>query len=298
MIHRERSDTRGDFFWACFEHQVFVDSNTFGKLLLRTIRHPAGASSSAGPWGLPRRAAPERNAMEERIEARGTVAREPEVRTTSQGKMFLRVTLAADDVVRGGERLEPEANKWHTVLVWGTDVVVGKGDRVFVTGQHVAREYTDKQGNPRVESEIHNAAVDVLERGKPAERTTIEVTGNVVRDPELKTTATGKLRTTVSIAANEVKVDGQEIDAAANKWHTAVFWGDQAQEHAAALKKGAPVRVSGDLVIREFEGRDGEMKKAAEIQRGTLEVLGPAKTATERDAARQQTTARDEELSR
>jgi DNA topoisomerase-1 len=30
MTHRERSNVKGSFFWACFEHRVFIDSSVFG----------------------------------------------------------------------------------------------------------------------------------------------------------------------------------------------------------------------------------------------------------------------------
>jgi DNA topoisomerase-1 len=32
MIHRERSDTKGEFFWACFEDSAFGDADVFGRL--------------------------------------------------------------------------------------------------------------------------------------------------------------------------------------------------------------------------------------------------------------------------
>jgi DNA topoisomerase-1 len=31
MVHRERSDPKGEFFWACFADKVFLDSDKFGK---------------------------------------------------------------------------------------------------------------------------------------------------------------------------------------------------------------------------------------------------------------------------
>jgi hypothetical protein len=32
MVHRERSGTKGRFFWACFTHRMFADSDVFGSL--------------------------------------------------------------------------------------------------------------------------------------------------------------------------------------------------------------------------------------------------------------------------
>jgi hypothetical protein len=32
MTHRERSEIRGSFFWACFADGAFVDADVFGKV--------------------------------------------------------------------------------------------------------------------------------------------------------------------------------------------------------------------------------------------------------------------------
>ena len=32
MVHRERRDPKGEFFWACFSDKVFVDSDRFGSI--------------------------------------------------------------------------------------------------------------------------------------------------------------------------------------------------------------------------------------------------------------------------
>jgi DNA topoisomerase-1 len=32
LVHREKTNTKGEFFWACFEHRAFADSNVFGAV--------------------------------------------------------------------------------------------------------------------------------------------------------------------------------------------------------------------------------------------------------------------------
>ncbi len=38
MVHRERRDPKGEFFWACFAHQLFLDSDRFGRVEKRRAR--------------------------------------------------------------------------------------------------------------------------------------------------------------------------------------------------------------------------------------------------------------------
>lgn len=35
LVHRERREPKGQFFWACFEHKVFVGSDRFGRIIER-----------------------------------------------------------------------------------------------------------------------------------------------------------------------------------------------------------------------------------------------------------------------
>jgi single stranded DNA-binding protein len=228
------------------------------------------------------------------VEARGTVIRNPDVRETGKGKTFTRFTIAADEVSRDGEKLDPEIHKWHTVLLWGENDI-NKGDRVRVSGEEVMRQYEDRQGDMRTAAEIHNASVEILERRKAPEiEAPIEAVGNVVKDPELRTTANGKLVARISIAADEVKLNGESIDAQANKWQTAVFWGDKARQLGETVKKGMPVRISGELVARSYTGQDGATKSAVEIHRAFLEVLEKGRGQAGRPAPK----GRDAEISR
>jgi hypothetical protein len=38
MVHRERTDPKGEFFWACFADKVFLDSDKFGKAKQKKTR--------------------------------------------------------------------------------------------------------------------------------------------------------------------------------------------------------------------------------------------------------------------
>lgn len=208
--------------------------------------------------------------MDQKIEAKGRVVRDPELKKTTGKRSLLRITIAADEVSRNGEALHPETNKWQTAVFWGKEAEdqsreIRRGMLVRLSGEEVSRQYETKDGSMKEITELHDATIERLEPR-------MEVKGSLSRDPELRTTTSGDPIVRISIAADEVKKEGVPLDPEENKWHTAVFFGAQAERYAE-LKKGAYVQLTGDLVTREYEGKDGSMKTSQEIQRGGLEVV-------------------------
>jgi single-strand DNA-binding protein len=223
--------------------------------------------------------------MDQKIEARGTVVRDPELRTTSSGNVLTRVTIAADEVMHDGEKVDAKQNKWQTAVFWGQDAKdyaqnIKKGAQVRLVGDLVRREYTDKDGERRSTAEIQRGRL-VVEPAK--ERVTgprIEAKGTVVRDPELKTTSNGKAFARITVAADELTRDGQALDPKENKWQNAVFWGKEAEQYARSVKKGSGVRLCGELVQREYTDSNGAKRISNEIHRGTLEMLDLTKNVS------------------
>ena len=60
-------------------------------------------------------------------EVRGPLARDgrgwwpsdPELRTTEKGKTIARVLVAADEISKAGQKIDPSENKWHVALFFG-----------------------------------------------------------------------------------------------------------------------------------------------------------------------------------
>lgn len=100
------------------------------------------------------------------------------------------------------------------------------------------------------------------------------IAGNLVRDPEMRTTASGSNVTSLSIAVNRVyKVDGEQredvsyIDCSA--------WGKLAEMFNQYLKKGDPILVSGRLNQRRWEDKEtGKNRSAVEIVVEDFTFLG------------------------
>ena len=86
------------------------------------------------------------------------------------------------------------------------------------------------------------------------------ITTGRIAEPELRFTGNGKALLELRIAATRSQKDkatGQWSDDGAHLWVAATFWEEEAQRLADALHKGDQVTVSGDLVLEEYQKRDG-----------------------------------------
>ncbi|MEK7452962.1 MAG: single-stranded DNA-binding protein [Patescibacteria group bacterium] len=98
--------------------------------------------------------------------------------------------------------------------------------------------------------------------------------GNLTRDPESKSTTTGKTVTTFSIATNRVWNDqaGQKQQKA--EFHNIVAWGKLGDICAQYLKKGGIVYAEGRLETRSWDGQDGVKRYKTEIVLENMQ-MGP-----------------------
>lgn len=100
------------------------------------------------------------------------------------------------------------------------------------------------------------------------------VAGNLVRDPEMRTTTGGANVTSLSIAVNRVyKADGEQKEEVSYIDCTA--WGKLAEMFNQYLKKGDPILVSGRLNQRRWEDKEtGKNRSAVEIVVEDFTFLG------------------------
>ena len=103
----------------------------------------------------------------------------------------------------------------------------------------------------------------------------VVITGNLTRDPELRSLPSGTHVCSLRIASNSRRKDGQtgEWTDKANYFSITV-WGNQGESCAQYLSKGRPVGVDGRLDWREWEAQDGTKRQAVEIIADTVQFLG------------------------
>ena len=88
------------------------------------------------------------------------------------------------------------------------------------------------------------------------------ITGNLTRDPELRSTNSGTSVCSLRVAVNTRRKDPQtgEWGEKPNYFDVTV-WGAQADNCAQYLSKGRPVAVDGRLEWREFTDREGNKRQ-------------------------------------
>jgi single-strand DNA-binding protein len=101
------------------------------------------------------------------------------------------------------------------------------------------------------------------------------LTGNLTRDPELRSLPSGTAVCSLRLASNTRRKDSSTGEWV-NKAHyfDVTVWGAQAESCARFLAKGRAVAVDGRLDWREFETRDGQKRQAVEIVAEHVQFLG------------------------
>ena len=103
----------------------------------------------------------------------------------------------------------------------------------------------------------------------------VVITGNLTRDPELRSLPSG-----TAVCKLRVAVNSRRKDSATGNWEdkpnyfdVSVF-GAQGENCATYLSKGRPVAIEGRLDWREWETQEGGKRQAVEIIANSVQFLG------------------------
>ena len=134
----------------------------------------------------------------------GNLGRDPEVRTTQNGKQVVTLNIATSESWRdshSGDRVE--RTEWHRVVVWneglGTiaEKYLVKGAKVYVEGKLVTNKWTDNAGVDRYSTEIHltpyNGVLTFLDSKKAEGRTPRANGASAPREPAMAGAQGGEL---------------------------------------------------------------------------------------------------------
>ncbi|HKJ36703.1 MAG TPA: single-stranded DNA-binding protein [Solirubrobacterales bacterium] len=103
----------------------------------------------------------------------------------------------------------------------------------------------------------------------------VTVTGNLTRDPELRSTPNG-----TSVCGLRVAVNSRRKDGSTGEWvdkpnyFDVTVWGAQGENCANYLSKGRPVAVDGRLDWREWQDKEGNKRQSVDIIADTVQFLG------------------------
>jgi single-strand DNA-binding protein len=102
----------------------------------------------------------------------------------------------------------------------------------------------------------------------------VVLTGNLTRDPELRTTQSGTPVCSLRVACNTRRKDasGQWVDKP--NYFDVTVWGAQGENCAQYLQKGRPVAVDGRLEWREWQDQQGNKRQSVDIIADSVQFLG------------------------
>lgn len=94
----------------------------------------------------------------------------------------------------------------------------------------------------------------------------ITLSGNLTRDPELRTTPSG-----TSVCSMRIANNTRRKDSSTGEWHDkpnyfdVTVWGGVGEHLAGQLSKGSRIVVSGRIEWREWETQEGQKQQAYDV---------------------------------
>jgi single-strand DNA-binding protein len=102
----------------------------------------------------------------------------------------------------------------------------------------------------------------------------VVLTGNLTRDPELRSLPSGMSVCNLRIASNTRRKGASGEWEDKPNYFSVTVWGAQGENCARFLSKGRPVALDGRLEWREWQGQDGAKRESVEIVADSVQFLG------------------------
>src|SRR5947199_8406091 len=101
----------------------------------------------------------------------------------------------------------------------------------------------------------------------------VVLTGNLTRDPELRSTPSGTSVCSLRVACNTRRKDasGEWVDKP--NFFDVTVWGAQGENCATYLSKGRPVAIDGRLEWREWQDKEGNKRQSVDIIADNVQFL-------------------------
>jgi single-strand DNA-binding protein len=93
----------------------------------------------------------------------------------------------------------------------------------------------------------------------------VQVMGNLARDPVVRATKTGRSVASFTVAVNRNYVTPQGEQRELTDWINVVAWGSLAEAVGNQLRKGMRVFVEGRYSTRSYDAQDGTRKYVTEV---------------------------------
>lgn len=103
----------------------------------------------------------------------------------------------------------------------------------------------------------------------------VQLIGNLGKDPEFVTFDNGNHLCKIDVAVNEYFKDKSGEKQTKTTWHRVIAWGKTAELMNQLLNKGAKVALSGKMVKRDYEDKNGQTRYVTEVQAEQFLNLSP-----------------------
>jgi single-strand DNA-binding protein len=102
----------------------------------------------------------------------------------------------------------------------------------------------------------------------------VQLIGHLGKQPDVRTTETGKKLARFSVATNEVYRSAKGDKVTETQWHNLVAWGKVAEIAEKFLNKGSEIAIEGKLINRSYTDKEGNKKYITEVQVNEVLLLG------------------------
>ena len=93
---------------------------------------------------------------------------------------------------------------------------------------------------------------------------TVQILGNLARDPEVRYTKSGKAVATFTVAASNTYIDSNNETKEQTAFINCVAWG-KSGEAVGNCKKGERLFVNGRIQTRSYDTQDGQKRYVTEV---------------------------------
>ena len=106
-------------------------------------------------------------------------------------------------------------------------------------------------------------------------RNQVQLIGNLGKKPEIKSFGTDNKKFAIfSVASLDYYFDNKGERQQQTQWHNVVVWGKQVDVVEKYLDKGSEVALTGKIVYRQYEDKDGVKRTITEINVNDILLLG------------------------
>lgn len=100
----------------------------------------------------------------------------------------------------------------------------------------------------------------------------VQIMGNLARDPNIRATKTGKAVASFTVAVNRNYTTPQGEQKEITDWVNCIAWGNLAEAVGNQLKKSSRVFVEGRFTTRSYEDQNGQKKWISEVNANFIAV--------------------------